>query len=307
VTPLATLEMTLLPGARALLAAHARALPQRDDLCGAFAGALALGAAGLGERAGQPNDQDAVARAAGSTVAATADTGHLPHGERGRRDYRVAPPFVEDGAVSGTTAAGVVRAVQELSDGALVAAPYAGPWTVDTLGGMFDAAAALARPVTLIANLATRHLWGGRPRAEQLLDHLYDGALAGPPADWDVGHFVCVFGRVRGPGGSVYGVADTYPALGNGGVHLQPAERLAAAIARREGPGGGVVVVVAFEEATRVRARARDMGLEERAWDNGSVAAGAMSSTEPGDAAMVPIEPRPPAGRTAPADAEARR
>ena len=41
------LETTLLPGARALLAFHARELPQRDDLCGAFCGALALRAAGI--------------------------------------------------------------------------------------------------------------------------------------------------------------------------------------------------------------------------------------------------------------------
>ncbi len=180
--PPAPLEMTLLPGARALLAAHARELPQRDDLCGAFCGALALGAAGLGERGGEPNDQDAVAQAAGSTVSAVADVGHLPHGERGRRDYRLALPFVEDAAVSGTTAAGVVRAVQALSGGALAAVPYSGPWTAETLGGLFDATATSERPVTLIANLATRHLWGGRPRAGQLLDYLYDGALAGPPA-----------------------------------------------------------------------------------------------------------------------------
>jgi hypothetical protein len=43
----ASLELTLLQGARELLAAHARELPQRDDLCGAFCGALALRAAGI--------------------------------------------------------------------------------------------------------------------------------------------------------------------------------------------------------------------------------------------------------------------
>ncbi len=269
--PSAPLEMTLLPGARALLAVHARELPQRDDLCGAFCGALALGAAGLGERAGEPVDQDAVALAAGSVVSAVADAGHLPHGERGRRDYRLALPFVEDAALSGTTAAGVVHAVQELSGGTLAAIPYSGPWTAQTLGGLYEAAAALEHPVTLVANLATRHLWGGRPRAGQLLDHLFDGELAGPPPDWEVGHFVCVVGRVRGPGGSLYGVADTYPSLGHGGVHVQPAERLAAAIERREGPAGGVVVVVAFGDLCRVRARAHDIGLVEGAWDNGTV------------------------------------
>jgi hypothetical protein len=267
--------MTLLPGARALLALHARELPQRDDLCGAFCGALALGAAGVASAPGgeSPLDQDAVALAAGSVVSAAQDAGNLPRGERGRRDYRLSLPFVEDAAVSGTTAAGVVSAIGRLSDGALAAIPYRGPWTAATLGGLFEAAVALERPVTLIANLATRHLWGGQARADRLLDYLYEGEQAGPPADWDVGHFVCVFGRVRGPGGSLYGVADTYPSLGSRGVHLQPAERLAAAIERRDKPAGGVVVALATDDAARVRASARELGLREGVWDNGTATA----------------------------------
>jgi hypothetical protein len=36
-----------------------------------------------------------------------------------------------------------------LSDGALAAIPYGGPWTAGTLGGLFDLAAALERPITL--------------------------------------------------------------------------------------------------------------------------------------------------------------
>ncbi len=266
------LEMTLLPGARALLATHARELPQRDDLCGAFCGALALRAAGVERHQGEPLDQDAVALAAGSVVSRLVDVDNLPRGEGGRRDYRLALPFVADAALSGTTAAGVVAAVEELSGGALAAIPYLGPWTAVTLGGLFEAVAELAHPVTLIANLATRHLWGSHAHAGQLLAYLYDGELLGPPPDWEVGHFVCVVGRVRGPRGSLYGVADTYPSLGAGGVHLQPAERLAAALARPEGPAGGLAVVLAAADAPHVRGRAGELGLVEGIWDNGTVA-----------------------------------
>jgi hypothetical protein len=312
-----SLEMTLLPGARALLAFHARELPQRDDLCGAFCGALALRAAGIervptersqqpaehagvstesaqqpAERGGEPVDQDAVAVAAGSVVSSLRDTSNLPHGELGRRDYRLALPFVEDAAVSGTTASGVVHAIEQLSGGALAAIPYDGPWTAATLDGLFEVAAALDRPVTLIANLATHHLWGGHARLDQLLNHLYEGVQSGPPPDWNVGHFVCVFGRVRGPCGTLYGVADTYPSLGFGGVHMQPTERLAAAIERRDRsretpasgehprfgqPAGGVVVVLATDDAACLRARARELGLREGIWDNGTVTAGTPS------------------------------
>jgi hypothetical protein len=290
-----SLAITLLPGARELLAFHARELPQRDDLCGAFCGALALRAAGLervpAERIAelldgvaaeappgeQPIDQDAVALAAGSVVSATQDTSNLPHGEQGRRDYRLAPPLVEDAALSGTTARGVVQAIEQLSSDALAAIPYGGPWTASTLDCLFETVASLARPVTLIANLATHHLWGGNARLDQLLAHLYEGEQSGPPPDWNVGHFVCVFGRVQGPRGSLYGVADTYPSLGRGGVHMQPAQRLAAAIERRDKPAGGVVVVVAADDAARVRACALELGLREGAWDNGTVTAGAPS------------------------------
>jgi hypothetical protein len=268
----APLQLTLLPGARELLANHARELPQRDDLCGAFCGALALRAAGLSDHDGNQLDQDAVALAAGSVVSAVPDPACLPAGEQGRRDYRLALPFIEDGSVSGTTAAGLLAAIERLSDGALAAIPYSGPWTARTLDGLFDRVAACERPATLIANLATRHLWGTHPRAVELLAYLLDGAQDGPPPDWDVGHFVCVVGRIAGPGGSLYAVADTYPSLGSGGVHVQPRERLAAAIERREGlEEGGVLAIVSTEDAPTVRAGAAELGLREEIWDNGTV------------------------------------
>ncbi len=265
------LEMTLLPGARELLAAHARELPQRDDLCGAFCGALALNAAGLVGEDGEPIDQDAVALAAGSIVSELRDAGTLPHGETGRRDYRLRIPTIEDPDVSGTTAAGLGEAITTLSAGALAAIPFAGPWNAATLAGVFELTAALEHPVTLVANFATHHLWGGRPSVNQLLSYLLDGELEGPPPDWHVGHFACVFGRVRGPRGSLYGVADTYPALGDGGVHLQPQERLAAALERRGEPAGGLFVVVLACDAAAVRAGAAALRLAERVWDNGTV------------------------------------
>jgi hypothetical protein len=267
--------MTLLPGARALLDFHAQELPQRDDLCGAFCGALALRAAGISERDGEPVDQDAVAIAAASIVSAMPDPSILPAGENGRRDYRLQLPTVEDSAVSGTTAAGLMEAIERLAGGRLAAIPLSGPWRTETLAGLFDLAAALERPATLVANLATHHLWGGHPLPHQMLDYLCAGSRDGPPPDWDVGHFACIVGRVRGPGGSLYGVADTYPSLGNMGLHVQPEENLAAAIDRRDKPAGGVIAVVSADDAPQVRAGAAALGLHEGIWDNGTVGPGA--------------------------------
>jgi hypothetical protein len=267
------LELTLLAGARELLEVHARELPQRDDLCGAFCGSLALNAAGLSERGGEPLDQDAVAHAAGSFVSRIPDTSALPAGEHGRRDYRIVPPMLDDSSVSGTNCAGVLSAVRELSGERLCALPYAGPWSGAALAGLFDAVAKLVRPATLIANVATRHLWGSTPSVAQLLGLLLDGTDEGPPPDWDVGHFVCVFGRIAGPGGELFGVADTYPALGVRGVHMQPRDRLAQALARPDMAPGGMIAVVAHEDAAAVRAAADSIGLQERAWDNGTLTA----------------------------------
>jgi hypothetical protein len=264
------LDMALLPGARALLEVHNRELPQRDDLCGAFCAALALRGAGIDEHDSEPIDQDAVALAAGSLVSASADGDSLPAGEQGRRDYRLSLPFVKDGSVSGTTAGGLIGAVAQLSNGALSAIPYTGRWTAARIAGLFDLLAALERPVALVANYATRHLWGSHADVNQLLSYLIEGDQAGPEPDWDVGHFVCLIGRIRGPGGSLYGVVDTYPSLGRRGVHLQPEERLALALERPGGPGGGMIAIVSAEDGPTVRAGAGALGLLEGVWDNGT-------------------------------------
>src|SRR5262245_59917772 len=270
------LTVTLLPGARELLGAHGREIPQRDDLCGAFCAALALSAAGIEGHEGEPVDQDAVAAAAGSVISRLQNAGCLPPGEHGRRDYRLELPFIDDPALSGTTADGLLGAVEQLSAGTLAAIPLSGPWTPVTLRAVFDVAAALERPVTLVANLATRHLWGAHARPHQFLDYLLAGVQAGPPPDWDVGHFVCVIGRVEGPGGNLYCVADTYPSLGSGGVQLQPEERLTAAIERRDMPAGGLIVIAFAQDAATLRAGAAAAGLVEGAWDNGTASPKAL-------------------------------
>jgi hypothetical protein len=272
-----SIAVELLPGAPRMLAAHAEALPQRDDLCGAFCGALALRAAQIDNFGGEPLDQDTVARAAGSVVSATPDERHLPRGERSRRDYRLELPRIEDSAVSGTTAGGLVRALDLLSGGALEAIPYEGPWTAAALGSMFDLLRGAEQPVALIVNVATRHLWGAGASAHQMLAYLLHAVQDGPVADWDVGHFVCVAGRVRGPAGSLYVVADTYPSLGDHGVHVQPAERLALALRRPRMDPGGALAIVPRALAAAVRARAAELGLTERAWDNGTVTPQALA------------------------------
>lgn len=82
--------------------------------------------------------------------------------------------------------------------------------------------------LVLVANLRTGCLWGSRLRPDVLLDYLLGRAVAGPGPDWDVGHFLQVPACVRGPGGVLVILRDTYPQLGWDGHHLQPAAVVAA-------------------------------------------------------------------------------
>ncbi len=77
--------------------------------------------------AGEPFDQDAVALAAGSVVGAHTDPAILPFAETGRRDYRLQLPFVEDSSISGTTAAGLVRALGSSAAGGWRRSPSPAP------------------------------------------------------------------------------------------------------------------------------------------------------------------------------------
>ncbi len=132
---------------------------------------------------------------------------------------------------------------------------------------MFNRAAAIG--ARLIANLRTGKLWGSRPAAEQLLAELRAEAIAGPPADWDVGHFVELKLLVRVTGGTLVVVHDTYPSLGLDGYHLQPPRAVAAALLRGDGREGGILAVVSAGQAGPVESLARELGLDVGTWDNG--------------------------------------
>src|SRR5215216_2640028 len=75
-------SVRLVPGARNLAGLHERSIPQRDQLCGPFWGALVLTAAG------HPTDQDEVALRAGTTLAEGDPAGWLPPRAPPRRGLR---------------------------------------------------------------------------------------------------------------------------------------------------------------------------------------------------------------------------
>ena len=256
------------PEASDLAALHRRELPQKDQLCGAFWGALALTAAGY------PADQDQVALRAGTTLAEGDPSEWLPPGASPRTDYRLSIPVADDEPSSGTSATGVARAVEELSGRGLAVVPVAGPWSARTVISLLEivasAVAGSSTGCTLVANLRTGHLWGSRPGPALLMEHLSGEPVEPPAADWDCGHFVGIAGSVGGPGGTLLIVRDTYRQLGWDGYHLQPAGAMAAALSRGDGKEGGVLCVCEAAAAGALAGDLEGAGFDLRHWDNGS-------------------------------------
>ena len=239
--------------------AHLAQLPQKDNLCGAFWGALVLMDAGFDQV-----DQDEVALESGSLLP---DGDPVPPplpGVSSRLDYRLTLPVAPE-ALSGTAPAGLARAIAGLSGGTLAVVPVAGPWTAETVCDVVADDTVRA----LIANIDTSPLWGSAATDEDVQRHLKTGADDGPPADWSVGHFVNPVSVERGPAGAIVTVRDTYPVLG-GGTHRQPASRLAAALNRKDGREGGILCVTTAADAAGLERRLRDRGMDIRYWDNGT-------------------------------------
>jgi hypothetical protein len=251
-------------GARDLAGLHEKALPQKDQLCGPFWGALVLAATG------RPADQDEVALMAGTTLAEGDPAQWLPPGASPRTDYSRHIPVSPDGASAGTSAPGLARGIEELSRGALRVVPVAGPWTYETVVALVEISASEVPECTLIANLRTGHLWGSRPPARLLLDYLLGLEVEAPAPDWDCGHFVTVAAALRGPGGALLSLRDTYAQLGWGGYHLQPAGAFAAALERGDGNEGGVLCACEASAAETLSAKLEGAGFELRHWDNGT-------------------------------------
>ena len=257
-------SIKLVLGTRELARLHEKAMPQKDHLCGPFWGALALTAAGC------PTDQDEVALRAGTTLAEGDPAEWLPPGASPRTDYGLPLPSAPDEASSGTSASALARGIEELSERSLRVIPVAGPWTAATVAALVEGAAAKAPECTLIANLRTGRLWGSRPPARLLLDHLLGLPTKAPAPDWDCGHFLALVAALGGPGGTLVVLRDTYAELGWGGYHLQPAGAVAAALERGDGSEGGVLCVCAASAAEELSGRLDEAGFELRHWDNGT-------------------------------------
>jgi len=244
------------------------ALQQKDNLCGPFHAARVLREAGIVSWDGEELDQDLMALESGTVLPEVEEGPQVPPGAVSFRDYRLDLPRAP-AAESGTSAGGLARAIEQAAAGALRCVPLRGPWSTAAVERLVEAAPDLG--ARLLANVSTAPLWGSRPPLEALLAQLDGESPDTPPApDWEVGHFVELCRLLRGGGGSLVLVVDSYPSLGWMGRHLQPPAALAAALERGDGREGGVLVVAPPESADGVAALAAELGLELALWDNGT-------------------------------------
>lgn len=247
--------------------ADATGLQQKDNLCGPFWVARILRDSGVEVWDGEAVDEDCVAWRVGTVLPDPSD-GSVPPGATSLTGYRFDLPRVAP-VESGTSAGALADALEAASGGALRVVPVRGDWTAERVEQLLDGASRLGR-VRLLANVRTGRFWGSRPPLDTLLAELRGEPAEGPPAEWDVGHFCELVLVVRGPGGSLVLVHDSYPSFGWNARHLQPPRAVAAALGRGDGREGGVLAVASSETAAEVESLARALGLELGIWDNGT-------------------------------------
>ena len=256
----------MLPGSEILLAEHASEMPQKNELCGAFWITLALRAL-----ASVKVEQDHVGLAAGSILSTVQTSESLPPNDAGRADYILELPRIDDSNITGTSPEGLVVATNELADSKLVAIPLRGEWTAEIIENLLEALVDLNQPALLIANSATRFLWGGKSEPATAFGFLSGHQVQEPPADWNVGHYIGIMGWTQGSKNKLAICADTYRSIGWQGMHLQPLDRIADSLRRddSEFSGGAFVVINPSHEAI-IRNLAANLKLTCELWDNGT-------------------------------------
>jgi hypothetical protein len=251
---------------------------QKDNLCGVYWADVAVQAF----TDHRFIDEEDAALVAGTVVpeGRTDPTVSFPwHGEGPRGiieptwPYRLDLPTSTDDDSLGTSAHGVVRAINELAQGELEVMPLrSNEWTSNLVNDLIGCLAVLDEPRLLaIANVGTVGFETSLHSLSDLLAVVMSGAeLPERAGDWDVGHFVSLAGLIHGPSGHLVIVRDTYRLLGGRGYHLQPLVNVAAALHRGGTAAGGVLVVGPLRAVAAARAAVEELGLIEELWDNGS-------------------------------------
>ena len=255
-----------LPGFLPIMQVHQQAGQQPDNLCGPYWVSILLRSQGFNVT---PEDvtPEAVAQLA-RTVLPTGDPATwLPAGATSKQGYSLPLPSTACLSQAGTSAQGLIAAVNQLTAGTLILLPLQTRWTIDRIQALLQLCQTWR--VVPLCNIRTSPLWGTGLAVSDAIAYLNGQAIVPPEADWNVGHFLTLAGTVQGVKSLIL-VCDTYPHFGWQGYHLQPAEAIAQALNRDDGTGGGVLLLIRSEDQLEISQQAKAIDLAIEVWDNGS-------------------------------------
>jgi hypothetical protein len=258
-------SLQLLPGMLRLAPVHQQAGQQPDNLCGPYWASLLLRSRGFAVSA------EEVAQRAGSVLPVGDPKLWLPNGATPRQDYHLPIPETDCLADAGTSAQGIIEAIDHLSAGAYCCLPLQTSWTAAHVWQVMELCQ--AHPdweIVPLCNLRTGHLWGSQLGMSEAIAYLNNQPIQPTAADWNVGHFLVLAGWINGQRNSLIWVCDTYPQFGWQGYHLQSADTIANALNRDDGYSGGILLFVAASHRVEVEREVAAIGFRLECWDNGS-------------------------------------
>lgn len=258
-------SVSLLPGVVTIVESHRIAGQQHDNLCGAYWAAIFLRSCGFNYTSEQ------VAQVAGSVLPTADPSTCIPKGTQSRQDYHLSLPITEHIEQAGTSVIGLIRVIEQFSQGAYCLIPIQAQWTAARLEAITELCE--THPdwnIVPLCNLRTDHLWGAGLAIDQAIAYLNGESIDPPVADWQVGHFFVLAGTVKGNQRSLMLVCDTYPSLGWQGYHLQSVEALTQALNRGDRNQGGILLFAAVQHQAEIEQKARSLHFTIAPWDNGS-------------------------------------
>lgn len=258
-------SVQLLPGMSKLAEVHRLAGQQQDNLCGAYWEAIFLRSHNLNYTPEQ------IARIAGSILPICDPLACIPQGATPRQDYQFSLPTTEQVEQAGTSVQGLIKAIEQLSQGADCLIPIQAKWSSDRVSEVLSLCE--NNPdwdLVPLCNLRTNHLWGTQLPITDAIAYLNGNTIRPPSADWNVGHFLLLAGTVRGKERSLILACDTYPIFGWQGYHLQSANAITQALDRGDGYQGGILLFASVQHRAAIEQTFLSQAFMIEPWDNGS-------------------------------------
>ncbi|MBD3881634.1 hypothetical protein IFO70_07695 [Phormidium tenue FACHB-886] len=235
---------------------------QPDNLCGPYWVSILLRSHGFDVT------PEAVAQLAGTVLPVGDPASWLPTGATPKQDHSIPLPTTTSASDAGTSAQGLIAAVDQLTQNAYCLLPLQTHWSGDRVNALLQLCQSWQ--TVPLCNVQTGNLWGSSLAVSDAIAYLNGQPISPPSADWIVGHFLTLAGSVKGAAKQLIVVCDTYLQFGWQGYYLQSAEAVAQALNRNDGYGGGVLLFIPSEHQAAVREQAEAIGLTIEVWDNGS-------------------------------------